>query len=156
MEPSPKLTIELVPQTAWYTNVRSNVSKSEWNRLRKKVYAQAGHRCEICSGKGDKWPVECHEIWEYDDDYHVQRLDRLIALCPACHKVKHMGRTEVVCSSDEVKQIREHLANVNGWTYEEAMGYINKCFFIWKLRSQYQWKLDIDALKQYDEDNETW
>ena len=26
-----KLTIELVPQTAWYSNVRSNVSKAEWD-----------------------------------------------------------------------------------------------------------------------------
>ena len=28
-----KLTIELVPSTAWYSNVRSNVSKEEWDKI---------------------------------------------------------------------------------------------------------------------------
>jgi 5-methylcytosine-specific restriction endonuclease McrA len=46
------LTIELVPKTAWYTNVRSNVSKKEWDRIRKKSYQNAGHVCEICGDTG--------------------------------------------------------------------------------------------------------
>ena len=58
-----KLTIELVPQTAWYSNVRSNVTKSEWDVLRKACYKAAGYKCEVCSGKGPKHPVECHEMW---------------------------------------------------------------------------------------------
>ena len=32
-----------------------------------------------------------HEVWDYDDARRVQRLVRLIALCPACHEVKHLG-----------------------------------------------------------------
>ena len=66
-----KLTIELVPQTSWYTNVRSNVSKEQWDVIRKKCYAQANNVCEICgdTGKnqGYKHNVECHEIWEYNE-----------------------------------------------------------------------------------------
>ncbi len=61
------LTVELVPQTCWYTNVRSNVPAEDWERLRKFVFKLAGYRCEICGGRGDKWWVECHEQWEYDD-----------------------------------------------------------------------------------------
>ena len=31
----PKLTIELVPRTCFYSNVRSNLPDKEWDRLRK-------------------------------------------------------------------------------------------------------------------------
>jgi len=83
-----RLTVELVPSTCWYTNVRSNVSKAVWDRLRGEVAADAGNRCEVCGGRGRRWPVECHEMWDYDDDRKIQRLERLVALCPACHEVK--------------------------------------------------------------------
>jgi hypothetical protein len=86
-----RLTVELVPSTCWYTNVRSNVSKAVCDRLRRRVAAQTGNRCEICGGRGRRWPVECHEVWHYDDEVKVQRLERLAALCPACHEVKHAG-----------------------------------------------------------------
>lgn len=42
-----KLTIELVPSTAWYSNVRSNVTQAEWDVLRKECYKKAGYVCEI-------------------------------------------------------------------------------------------------------------
>src|SRR5207302_1396445 len=81
-----RLTVELVPSSCWYTNVRSHVPKTVWDRLRRQVAAEAGNRCEICGGRGRRWPVECHEVWEYDDDEKIQRLQRLVALCPACHE----------------------------------------------------------------------
>jgi len=65
--PSKLLTVELVPSSSWFSNVRSNVSKKTWDFLRKSTYKKANHRCEICGGRGDKWPVECHEVWDYDD-----------------------------------------------------------------------------------------
>ena len=71
--------------------MRSNVSKAVSNRLRHQVAADAGDRCEICGARGRRWPVECHETWDYDDDRKIQRLQRLVALCPACHEVKHAG-----------------------------------------------------------------
>lgn len=68
------LTIELVPNTCWYSNVRSNVAKKDWDTLRYHTYKQASHRCEICGGVGQQHPVECHEIWDYDDQQHIQTL----------------------------------------------------------------------------------
>ena len=96
-----RLTIELVPRTSWYSNVRSNVSEAEWDRLRRPVYHRAGSRCEICGGRGQKHPVECHEVWLYDDAAGIQRLVDLIALCPSCHGVKHLGRSHVKGGGDE-------------------------------------------------------
>ena len=144
----PRLTIELVPSTAWYTNVRSNVPKEEWDRLRKIVYAEAGHVCEICGGVGSKWPVECHEVWEYDDETHTQTLLRLIALCPRCHEVKHIGRANI---HGNFRRALEHLAEVNEWPVEDAEEYVTLQFLTWQERSQHDWKLDILSLSEYGE-----
>jgi len=139
------LTIELVPESCWYSIVRSNVCKSEWDKLRKATYQAANYRCEICGGTGSKHPVECHEVWHYDDEHHIQKLERMIALCPACHEVKHMGLANVRGRGEIA---REHLKKVNGWSMKQTNDYVRQCFQVWQERSQYEWKLDISYLKQ--------
>lgn len=138
-----KLTIELVPKGQWGANLRSALPKSEWDRLRKAAYRKAGYVCEICGGKGPKWPVECHEIWNYDEDTKTQNLVGLIALCPSCHEVKHMGRTMAVGKGE--KGIA-HLMKVNGWSREDAHHYIEAAFETWSRRSCESWTLDLSWL----------
>jgi len=141
-----KLTAELVPKTTWYSNVRSNVPRSEWDRIRYKVYADAGYVCEICGGIGKKHPVECHEVWEYDDKTHVQKLVKMIALCPACHSVKHLGRAKAV---GIFPQAVAQLMKVNGWDHVKANNYAKAVFDEWKERSKHKWKLDLKGLNKY-------
>jgi cytochrome c2 len=138
-----KLTIELVPKTCFYTNVRSNVPKTTWDVLRKTCYAKANHVCEICGGKGQKHPVECHEVWKYDEYNGVQQLLRLIALCPACHTVKHIGMANIRGQGEHA--IR-HLASINGISYEEALAYKTEAFAVWRDRSLREWTLDISII----------
>lgn len=145
-----KLTIELVPQTSWYSNVRSNVSSSDWDIIRHKVYRAAKNRCEICGGIGSKHPVECHEVWEYDDEKHIQRLVRMMALCPHCHQVKHFGRTSAIGKYDDAIK---HLCLVNDCGEVEAKRYVQKQLKVWHNRSQYQWTLNIDILNRYMKDD---
>ena len=142
-QPSFILRVELVPATSWGANLRSALPRSDWDRLRKKAYRLAGYKCEICGGKGPKHPVECHEVWEYDDERHVQRLERLIALCPACHEVKHFGRAETMGQSERAFV---HLMRVNGWTNGTAQGHLYQAFDKWRSRSFHQWKLDLSWL----------
>jgi hypothetical protein len=104
--PPARLTVELVPKTSWYNNVRALVDELGWDRIRRQVYRQADYRCEVCGGRGPEHPVECHEVWRYDDRTRVQALVRMIALCPSCHRVKHMGFARVRGTS---VQAREHL-----------------------------------------------
>lgn len=143
----PRLTIELVPQTCWFSNVRSEVSSEAWGKLKRMTFQRANYQCEICSARGSQWPVECHEIWNYDDQTHRQTLVGLIALCPACHEVKHMGLANVRGRGSIAAQ---HLANINGWTREQADKYIALQFEVWKKRSKHTWKLDIRWLEQFD------
>lgn len=142
-----KLTIELVPQTCWFANVRSIVSRSEWDRLRQISYKKANYKCEICSGtglnQGKRWPVECHEIFEYDDATHLQTLVGLISLCPRCHMVKHMGRSISVGKAHEASN---HLQEVNDWTLSQAKDYVVNAFKQYHERSGHQWKLNASIL----------
>jgi hypothetical protein len=140
------LTIELVPKSSWYSNVRSNLSKEEWDRIRKVVFKRAGNVCEVCGNVGTRWPVECHEVFEYDDARRVQRLARLMALCPSCHEVKHIGLAGV---RGRRRQALSHLARVNDWSLADAELYAEGCFELWHRRSCHEWTLDLDYLKQF-------
>lgn len=151
-----KLTIELVPETSFFNNVRSAVTTSEWNVIKKKCYKKAGYKCEICGdigiNQGKKYPVECHEIWEYDDKSNIQKLKGFIALCPQCHQVKHAGFARI---NDKESEVIKQLMKINKMTYNMADNYIIESFKIWEKRSEKQWKVDITYLDSYkNNDNE--
>ncbi len=138
------LTIELVPVSTWGDNLRSRFKPSAWDRLRRECYAAAGHKCEVCGGVGPKHPVEAHEVWDYDGETHTQRLVRLIALCPACHEVKHFGRA---MNEGNMQRAFEHLRRVNGWSPNEAEAHVQAAFKLWAARCAHEWTIDISAVR---------
>ena len=92
------LFVDLVPYSCWFTNVRSCVTDTDWERLRRPVVRRAGHRCEACGAAEDRTAgggLDVHERWDYDDATGVQALRRLLALCRACHESTHYGLAEV-------------------------------------------------------------
>lgn len=137
---NPLLSIELVPQSSWYSNVRSNVSKEQWDVIRRASYKKANYLCEICGGKGSSHPVECHEVLEYNENTRIQKLIRFISLCPNCHKVKHIG-------FHGVDENIPWLMKINNWDSEIANKYVDNCFGIWSRRSKMSWKLDLSYLE---------
>lgn len=146
-----KLKIELVPKKSWGNNLRrdANLKQSQWDKLRKACYASAGYRCEICGGKGNKHPVECHERWSYNDETQVQKLEGLIALCPLCHKAKHLGRTLSLQGENqqlEKMAVLSHIQKVNGLNDMELDAYIKVVFALWSQRSKHPWTLDLSWL----------
>lgn len=138
------LEIELIPMTTFFTNVRS-ILPDKWDSLRKACYNKAKYRCEICNGKGDKHPVECHEVWNYDFKKKIQKLERLIALCPSCHEVKHFGLATVRGRKEIAK---EHFMKVNNITSKQADKAIKEAFEEWNRKNTIQWKLDISNLEK--------
>lgn len=146
-----KLKIELIPKTSFYSNVRSEVSKKEWDSIRKKCYMMAGHKCEICGGSGKnqgyKHDVECHEIWDFNMGDSTQKLAGFIALCPMCHKSKHYGLAQLQGFEE---MVIEHMCLVNRVNEEDVLTEVDKAFKQWDKRNQIQWKLDISYLELYD------
>lgn len=142
----PILTIELVPKSSFYSNVRSEVTRSQWDKIRKQVYDNAGHKCEICGGVGKRHAVEAHEIWNYNDVDNIQTLVGMIALCPSCHQVKHIGLAQI---QGKFHYALGHLAKINSWTLQHSNAYVERCFEEWNRRSQKKWKLDISYLDKF-------
>lgn len=142
-----KLEIELVPKPTWGWNVRSELTSSQWNKLRKAVYLAAEHRCEICGGAGSKHPVECHEKWQYQEvgGKNTQMLVGLIALCPKCHMVAHLGLS---FQRGYAEVVINHLRKVNGSTLDAVEKQIRDAFLVWSRRSQLVWDLDITWLRK--------
>ena len=144
-----ELLVELIPKTCHYSNVRTTVKPTEWDKIRFISYEAANHKCEICgdTGKnqGYKHAVECHEIWHYDDEKHVQKLIGLISLCPLCHMTKHIGRAMAMGRENFCYT---QLSKVNNWTKEQIQEHVLASFETHKERSKHEWTLDISLLEK--------
>lgn len=141
------LTIELVPKTCWYKNLRSELPKDRWNKLRYQCYRYNNYVCELCGdhglNQGFSHRVECHEKWSYNDFHHIQKLEGLMCLCPRCHKVKHMGLAH---SKGELGLVLKQLKRVNYMDDKQALKYVKQSYEVWRERSQWEWKLDVSWL----------
>lgn len=68
------LFVDLVPSSCWFTNVRSCISPTDWDRVRRMVYTRANNRCEACGraperellARGGSWcPCACPCVGVY-------------------------------------------------------------------------------------------
>lgn len=140
-----KLNFELVPDSCWYSNLRSILSPAQWDFIRKDAYVRAQGRCMICGAPARR--LEAHERWEYDEQTCVQRLADVIAVCHSCHEVIHIGRTQLTGGEERACA---HFMKVNGCTYSEyrkALGEANENH---RRRNKIDgWKLDLTWLKRF-------
>lgn len=145
------LFVDLVPSTAWFSNLRSELTAAEWTVVAKKSYVRAGYRCEICLGKGHNHPVECHERWEYDSATKIQKLVDVVALCPACHESTHIGLAE---TRGRLEPAMNNLMKVAKMTEQEAIQHVDMAYILWEVRSKHEWILDARWLLDFAEMSE--
>ncbi|MGV9414747.1 hypothetical protein ACWDOP_33005 [Nocardia sp. NPDC003693] len=141
---------DLLPPTTHGSNIRGIVDREVWDGLRNPVCAAAGNRCEICGDQsvrnGRSSRPDCHEKWvfEFREDRAVQRLERLIAVCPGCHQVQHSGLARVKGVEHEVVA---RLCRINRWTparaEEDLVRASERCGYL----NQFDWDLDLSALR---------
>jgi hypothetical protein len=137
-----RLKIELVPSTSWYDNLRKRTTKENWDKIRKTAYANCGHKCGIC---GVEARLNCHEIWEYGDEKHNQKLKGFIALCDMCHHVKHIGLAGILASEGKLdyEMVVEHFMKVNNCDRKTFEEHKKSAFDEWRQRSKYKWHIDL-------------
>ncbi len=138
--PRPVLVPEMLPVTTWEQNVRHLMGTERWDRIRKHAYKAAGFRCEICAARGR---LEAHELWRLENETQVQKLERILALCPLCHKAHHLGIARRLGMYGEV---REHLKRVNGWSERELEAAIADTYETWQQRCDWPWQVDLSFL----------
>jgi hypothetical protein len=147
-----KLEIELVPNSLWYLNLRKMLPQKEWDKIRFETYAKYNNCCGIC---GAKIKLNCHEIWEYDDINHIQKLKGFIALCDNCHMIKHIGFAGIQADKGllDMDQLINHFIKVNNVNKEEFENHKEKSFKLWKERSTFDWTVDYGDWKNLLEKN---
>ena len=140
-----KLMPSPVPDSCWYSNLRAHLPTKVWDLIRKDAYAKANGRCMICNRPVKR--LEAHEDWSYDEVNHIQKLERVVAICHSCHSVIHIGRTQLL--GDEDKAIA-HFCKVNecGYSdYRRALGIANEKHR--RLNEVPEWKLEVSVIAKF-------
>jgi hypothetical protein len=137
-----KLKIDLVPETCWYKNLRTQMRRSQWDKLRKTVYADQGNACCICGAAGK---LNCHETWHYDEELFVQKLTGFHAVCSMCHHVTHFGLAQILAAQGhlDLEAVIEHFMRVNGVSREVFESHKTEAFRVWGERSKRQWQTNL-------------
>lgn len=143
-----KLTIELVPATSWRKSLKRTMSKKKWKKLREQIFAEYDWKCSICGSSGK---LNCHEVWEYDDINHKQRLKALVPLCDLCHHVRHIGMAAILASEGklDMEEVIQHFMKVNECDRETFINHKRQAFEQWERRSAYEWEIDFGEYKDF-------
>jgi hypothetical protein len=139
-----KLEIELVPESSHFKNLRSELTTTQWSKLRKKYLPENG-KCEICGGVSPGRGLDLHEVWSYtilDKEYGIQRLERLEGLCMYCHEVKHYYLANLRGFGERA---RNRLKKINKLSYNEVLEYENKVHTLFLIRSKIKWSIDFNG-----------
>lgn len=140
-----KLNFELVPDGCWYQNLRSCLSREQWDMVRKDAYQRAQGKCMICGRPTSR--LEAHERWEYDEERGIQKLVDVVAVCHSCHEVIHIGRTQLMGREEAACR---HFMKVNGVSYSEYRRALGEANELHARRNRVpEWKLDISWLNHF-------
>ena len=140
-----KLNFELVPDSCWYSNLRSILSPAQWDVVRREAYSRAGGKCMICGAPTKR--LEAHEKWEYNETNCVQKLADVVAICKSCHEVIHIGRTQLTGGEERACA---HFMKVNGVSYAEYRKALGKANEDHRHRNLVpEWKLDLSYLSKF-------
>ena len=140
--PPLKLKVGLVPETCWFKSLRKQMRRSQWDSLRKKVYADQDNVCRVC---GADRKLNCHEVWEYDEERYVQRLIGFQAVCNMCHHVTHFGKAQDLAAQGylDLGAVIEHFTKVNGVGRQVFERHKTEAFRTWWKRSKHEWRSDL-------------
>jgi hypothetical protein len=144
-----KLTVDLVPKTAWNQSLAKLLPRKVWTGIRESHIEQNGEICQICGQTEGIFNL--HEIWNYDDVNYIQKLDGFVLLCKMCHHVKHIGLTKILANEGklDLNAVINHFCEVNNCTTKDFQEHEKEAFLVWRKRSQYPWKQDFGEYGQY-------
>ena len=133
----------MVPEECWYSNLRSILKPKDWDVVRRDAYARANGRCTVCKRYTKR--LEAHEKWSYDEERALQKLEDVVALCHACHEVKHISRTQLMGRGMDAM---EHFQKVNDCSQMEFHLALQKANEEYLRRNRVEaWVTDISWLE---------
>lgn len=131
--------VDLIPETSWCSSLANMLATRSWRLVRDVVIDRAGG-CEDC---GHREKLECHEIWSYDEDSGVQKLEGLRSVCSECHETYHLGYASV---RDRYDVAFRRLVTINRILKHEEAEFEEEIFSKFLRRSELEWSLDLSLL----------
>ena len=142
------LRLELVPQSCC-SGLREQLPPRDWVRLRDELLVATRHCCQACGvSNGPERPVNCQEVWDYDDVPHIQRLERMVVLCLRCRRIRYLSRNSLDNPPLDEGPLA-HLAEVNGWDEDTTYRHLQEALALYDERDRYSWRTDLTALTTY-------
>ena len=146
MEKKRKLSFEIIPDGCWKVNLHELLPKSAWERIKKDVKTRAAGKCEICGKVCDR--LDAHEVWGYDVEKGVQKLENIVAICRDCHDSIHINRSYLVGRGE---QAEDNYMKVNGVSYAEMKADLKYANERNSERNKVsEWRTDFTYLNKYD------
>lgn len=141
--------MELVPSTVWESSLYRLMPREMWNRIRDDFIRENGRKCQICGETTGT--MNLHEIWDYDDSKHIQKLEGFILLCKMCHHVKHIGLAGILAEEGKLdyNEVIKHFCKVNNRSEKEFEKHREEAFEIWEKCSKFEWKQDFGKYKEF-------
>lgn len=139
-----KLEFEMIPDTLYGINARSFLTETEWKTISHNV-RKIG-KCACCMESKEISKLDAHEIWDYDDKKHIQKLQDVIPVCDLCHATIHIGHSikEGLYTEDE---LLEHYMKVNQISKEQSETCLQNARIKIGERNKYNWTQDQSSIK---------
>jgi hypothetical protein len=106
------------------------------------VYSDQNDICAICGAGGR---LNCHEVWDYDDMRHVQKLMGFQAVCTLCHHMAHFGKAQLLAAQGRIDldAVIRHFLEVNRVGHDVFESHKAAAFRTWRERSLHPWETDL-------------
>lgn len=152
---------DMIPMTSWGSSLANLLTKTSWDQLRHPLIDDHNRVCELCGQK--QTTLDVHEVWSYfitespkdairaprpsGRPFGIQRLDRLMGLCKACHACFHLGKANV---DGHLVVTLERLRLLNRWSKTDIDTYYAQLGKRWSLLNRFDWVLDLSRVHHPD------
>lgn len=143
----PLLAVDMVPDSCQIKSLRQSIEADRWRIIAASVAAAAGYRCELCLGRGRRYAVGCHAVFDYDQHAGVQELTGFVAVCPGCAEARYVHLAE---AKGRYEAAYKRLLMVNRWTPEEADKHIARARALYERRCEIEWLQDFRRIGEMD------
>lgn len=135
-----KLRPHLVPKSLWGKSAANLLKRADWERIRREALQAARHACEVCCDTKPAGGLNCHELWDYDDEHGTATLVGLRIQCRNCDGAVHMGRA--VKRGFGAAAIAQ-LVKVNVIGPRDAKMLYRSAMDEWRRRNKKQWRIVV-------------
>lgn len=134
------------PET-WRDNIKEDMSKEEWKKLRLEILKRDNYTCQYCGFRSEKWQIVHH----IDGNPNNNSYNNLEVACPMCNLIHHAGQgcviQKIVDLYKKAKYSQKEIIKITRKTRAEGKSDEEIIKFL-GLKGKTPFKMDKDYLKK--------